>query len=1456
MNHLSLLRHFYIACCLSVLAVASASAATIYWDGTTASWNTASNWSTASDATSPDPLVIPTILDDLIFNITTANGAGSITLDAAQAAKSLTFNNTDTTTLLGGGSAQTLTLGIGGITVGASSGQVTLGDGTAGNDVLISLSRGVQTWTNNSAANFTFNNTSSTFSRVAGSTLNFNKVGAGNFTVTSGVDNDASGIIGNWAIFGTGANLRYATVSAGNIVGLTGTTANTEGGWISSTGNYEVNTTTAQTLTASRTANTLRYSGTGLSISVGAAGANTLTLNGIMAVGASGALTITRSGTSTGTVVIGSSNELVITGNQNVSINAVPITGTGGVTMSGTGFLTLGANPAAAHTYSGPTILNRGVTMFGGNLSSASNLILNGGVFEEYWNTNFTRTVGTGAGQVQIIGGASGFSLNGATGQTVRLNNNATFELVWGSATFNPSTLVLQSQYAQNGSSLTFDNKIDLNGVDRTISQNATSTASATIAQAIRTSTGTAGIIKTGPGNLILSNTNTYNGNTTVNQGVLTATTTGALPGFGTAGRLTVASNATIAVRTGAWTAANIDSLRGAATWSATSSRLGIDTTAANFSYASNITEALTLNKLGANTLTLTGNNTYSGGTLLTTGTLSVGSDTAIPSTSTISFNGGTIQSSDATVRTLPNLIALNGDINVGTTGNLTFSNTGSMALGTSRTFTISGGTTTFAQSFTGSGLGITKAGGGILTLTGNNTFTGGTTISAGRLVLNNDGDVASSTVTFSGSNTGLTITGGSGVSSIWNNNNGNFGTSNNSFNNVQVLIDGAGTAGSARLTNVAILIWGKTATNSTLSLTNGGQMNVSGEVRIGDPYYSTNGGANITIGGGTATSTFTGNAAQAFYIGFGDRENSNNNVVTVNSGGVLTSVGNMFVGDVNNQQGNDLASTANRLTVTGTGTASMVSVTVGNARAAGAVVGTPEKADANVVQVTSGGTLTTSGANYIGRATANFTQANSNTITVSGAGSTWAAGNQNIFVGFTSNAGAASSNNILTVSSGGAVTGISGLTIGSGSGTETGNKVVINGGSVTATTVTMQVNNTLEFGVDGGTLTGNIVNNGSLSIGSNVDVSLAGNISGTTGTITQSGSGSTTLSGTNSYTGATTVNAGILKFTKMEALNNNVDTNWTAAKINVKSGAMLALNVDSAGTNGFTSAKMNTLLGNISVANTAAQGLQAGAILGFDTSTATGGTFTQGNAIADSTGSGAFHGAIGVTKFGTGTLNLDQINTYTGATSVNAGTLIINGTTSASSVVTVASGATLGGSGTVGGNTTISGIHSAGNSPGLLTHSGNLTYNSGASVVWELVANTTSGRGTNFDGINVSGALDFVGATSFNLVFNFSGSAVNWQDSFWSSSRTGTNGWLVYSGATSLSNFNNLILTTANWLDGSGQNFDTYLNGNSFSLYQDNNNVYLSYQAVPEPRAVLLSCLGLLFLLLRFRRH
>ena len=88
-------------------------------------------------------------------------------------------------------------------------------------------------------------------------------------------------------------------------------------------------------------------------------------------------------------------------------------------------------------------------------------------------------------------------------------------------------------------------------------------------------------------------------------------------------------------------------------------------------------------------------------------------------------------------------------------------------------------------------------------------------------------------------------------------------------------------------------------------------------------------------------------------------------------------------------------------------------------------------------------------------------------------------------------------------------------------------------------------------------------------------------------------------------------------------------------------------------------------------------------------------------------------------------------------------------------------------------------------------------------------MSDTLAVRGTDFDGINVGGTLDFSGLTSINLVFNFAGSTVDWADTFWETSYTGTSGWLIYDVAGSTTNFSNLSVTAANWFDGSGVLFN-----------------------------------------------
>ena len=159
---------------------------------------------------------------------------------------------------------------------------------------------------------------------------------------------------------------------------------------------------------------------------------------------------------------------------------------------------------------------------------------------------------------------------------------------------------------------------------------------------------------KLGTGTQTLSGTNTYTSTMNVNEGVLLATKAAALPGYNAAGKLAVASGATLAVRaggTGEWTSAEIDSVLGATTAAfASGSKLGIDVTTGNsFSYANDIgaTQAAKgLTKSGDGNVTLSGTNTYSGATTISAGTLTIDTTGVIgggASGTAITVNGGTL---------------------------------------------------------------------------------------------------------------------------------------------------------------------------------------------------------------------------------------------------------------------------------------------------------------------------------------------------------------------------------------------------------------------------------------------------------------------------------------------------------------------------------------------------------------------------------------------------------------------------------------------------------------------------------------------------------------------------------------------------------------------------------------------------------------------------------------------
>ena len=281
-----------------------------------------------------------------------------------------------------------------------------------------------------------------------------------------------------------------------------------------------------------------------------------------------------------------------------------------------------------------------------------------------------------------------------------------------------------------------------------------------TWATALTSSGGT--LTKLGNGTLTLSAVNTYTGGTTVSAGTLAVTKSSSLPGYATSGKISVNGGATLAINAGGsgeWASTDIDALCANATFS-TGSFLGMDTTNASggFVYSSNISGNFGLTKLGSNTLTLSGINTYSGLTTVSAGELDLNTTNGTAIGGNLAVSGGTAKLLQANqIANGGNLVVSSGTFNL-QGYNQTVANvqlTGGRIIG-------SGGVLPSATAYDmqagsiganlGGSVALNKTTSGTVTLSGANSYTGGTNINGGILSLGNSGALGSSgTITFGG---------------------------------------------------------------------------------------------------------------------------------------------------------------------------------------------------------------------------------------------------------------------------------------------------------------------------------------------------------------------------------------------------------------------------------------------------------------------------------------------------------------------------------------------------------------------------------------------------------------------------------------------------------------------------------------------------------------------------------
>jgi len=152
----------------------------------------------------------------------------------------------------------------------------------------------------------------------------------------------------------------------------------------------------------------------------------------------------------------------------------------------------------------------------------------------------------------------------------------------------------------------------------------------------------------------------------------------------------------------------------------------------------------------GTKSVTLTGANTYSGGTALNSGKLNVNASSAL-GTGLLTINGGSLDNTSGALVTLStaNAQQWNNDFTFVGTNSLNLGS-GAVTIGAPRTVTVTAGTLTVGPiGDGGAAASLTKSGAGTLASTGNSSYTGNTYVSSGTLQLNHLASTATTQVSF-----------------------------------------------------------------------------------------------------------------------------------------------------------------------------------------------------------------------------------------------------------------------------------------------------------------------------------------------------------------------------------------------------------------------------------------------------------------------------------------------------------------------------------------------------------------------------------------------------------------------------------------------------------------------------------------------------------------------------------